>query len=221
MTRPRLLDLFCGAGGAAMGYYRAGFDVVGVDINPQPHYPFEFHRGDAMTWPLDGFDAIHASPPCQGYSPHVSSASSRWVPTLGKDEPRLIEAVRDRINLYPYVIENVYGARDEMLWPSCLCGTAFGLAIHRHRLFEVNAQPSPSSGCNRSQSARAWADERGWDYRDMTVTGKGRRAGTADRWRELLGMDWPTTQHELAEAIPPAYTEWVGAQILASMGVAA
>ena len=217
MSRPRLLDLFCGAGGAAMGYYRAGFDVVGVDISPQPHYPFEFHQGDAMTWPLDGFDAIHASPPCQGYSPHVSSRSSQWVPTLGKDEPRLIDAVRDRIDLYPYVIENVYGARDQMQWPVIVCGTTLGLAIHRHRLFEVNGRPAASTGCLRSYSAREWSREKGWDYRDMTVTGKGRRAGTADRWRELLGIDWPTTQHELAESIPPAYTEWIGSQLVRAL----
>ncbi len=276
MTRPRLLDLFCGAGGAAMGYHRAGFDVVGVDIKPQPHFPFEFHQGDAMTWPLDGFDAIHASPPCQAYSPHVSSRSSQYVPTMGKDEPQLIDAVRQRIRptrlesrvkcencddwacsihgghigehcecspcddcgeLYPpnaldeyglcpadhlgrdipYVIENVFGARDFLHWPSCLCGTAFDLPIHRHRLFEVNGRPSASSGCNRQQSAKDFAQEKGWDYRDMTVTGKGRRKGTTERWQEIMGIDWPMTQHELAESIPPAYTEWIGTQLLASM----
>ena len=136
--KPRLLDLFCGAGGAAMGYHRAGFEVVGVDIKPQPHYPFEFHQADAMTYPLEGFDAIHASPPCQGYSPHVSSESSAWAGTRGKDEPRLIGAVRERLVGHAYVIENVVGARRELRGPLLLCGTMFGLPIARHRLFEMN-----------------------------------------------------------------------------------
>ncbi len=221
--RPRLLDLFCGAGGAAMGYHRAGFDVVGVDINPQPHYPFEFHQGDAITWPLDGFDAIHASPPCQGYSPHVSSRSSQWVPTLGKDEPRLIPTVRTMLRAtgLPYVIENVFGARFELDWPIQLCGTAMGLPIHRHRLFEIRPHVFAQTPCQRRHNAKRYAEARGWDYRDMTVTGKGRRAGTTARWKEIMGIDWHMTQHELAEAIPPAYTEWIGAQLLAALKVSA
>ena len=92
MTRPVLLDLFSGAGGAAMGYHRAGFDVVGVDLVPQKHYPFEFHQADAMTYPLDGFDAIHASPPCQGYS------TMRNLPWLRhKEYPMLIEPIHKRL----------------------------------------------------------------------------------------------------------------------------
>jgi DNA (cytosine-5)-methyltransferase 1 len=220
--RPRLLDLFCGAGGAAMGYHRAGFEVVGVDINPQPHYPFEFHQVDALEYPLYGFDVVHASPPCQAYSKHVTSRSSRWVPTLGKDEPELIAATRTYISSRMYVIENVMGAQSELVAPVMLCGTMFGLPISRHRLFESNVDLWPLPGhpdCRGTAKREALA--KGWDYRDMTVTGKGRRAGTADRWRELLGIDWPTTQHELAEAIPPAYTEWIGRQLLAAIARAA
>lgn len=218
--KPRLLDLFCGAGGAAMGYHRAGFEVVGVDIKPQPHYPFEFHQADALTYPLDGFDAIHASPPCQGYSKHVSSRSSFHAGTAGKDEPRLILALRERLRPLgvPYVIENVMGAASEMVWPAFVCGTALGLPIHRHRLFEVGGAFHPSTPCDRSVVSRSYAEERGWDVRDMTVTGKGRNAGTKERWAEVMG--WPEytgTQHGLREAIPPAYTEWIGRQLLASL----
>ena len=230
MTRPRLLDLFCGAGGAAMGYHRAGFDVVGVDINPQPHYPFEFHQDDVMDVlrlpGLENYDLVHASPPCQGYSPHVSSSSSRWAGTRGKDEARLIDAVRWHLvkSGKPYVIENVVGARHELRGPALLCGTMFGLPIPRHRLFEspfLSAWDAPRHApC--SGVAKAYASDRGWDPRDMTVTGKGRHAGTKERWAEVMG--WPEyrgTQHGLREAIPPAYTEWIGAQLFRSLGLAA
>jgi len=140
--RPRLLDLFCGAGGAAMGYHRAGFEVVGVDIKPQPHYPFEFHQADAMTYPLDGFDVIHASPPCQGYS-----ALAAMHPDL--EWERLIGPVRDRLvsNGKPFVIENVETAPLRHsptlfgLHGVILCGSHFGLGVgrgylRRHRKFE-------------------------------------------------------------------------------------
>ena len=218
--RPRLLDLFCGAGGAAMGYHRAGFDVVGVDINPQPHYPFEFHQADALTYPLDGFDAIHASPPCQAYSAHVSSRSSRWAGTAGKDEPRLIQPVRARLVMsgVPYVIENVAGSRPLLHAPALLCGTMFGLPIPRHRLFETSWRIPVSSAMRHpacSGVAKRYAEQRGWDPRDMTVTGKGRHAGTTERWAEVMGWDqYAGTQHGLREAIPPSYTEWIGTQLM-------
>lgn len=220
--KPRLLDLFCCAGGAGEGYRRAGFHVTGVDIRPQPNYAGdEFHQADAMTYPLEGFDAIHASPPCQGYSTGVSSRSSRWVPTLGKDEPRLIEPLRERLQRsgVPYVIENVVGARDAMRSPFLLCGSMFGLDIARHRLFESSEFLMVPPHLKCAGIAKTAAERRGWEYRDMSVTGKGRRAGTADRWRELLGIDWHTTQRELSEAIPPAYTEFIGGYLVAALGV--
>lgn len=127
MSRPRLLDLFCKAGGAAMGYHRAGFDVVGVDIEPQPNYPFEFHQADAMTFPLDGFDAVHASPVCKLWSQVTRTAN---VPE----------------------------------------GTHVG--------------------------------------------------GYVADWRRAMGIEW-MTRDELAQAIPPAYTEWIGAHLLEAIGASA
>ncbi len=218
--RPRLLDLFCGAGGAAMGYHRAGFDVVGVDINPQPHYPFTFVRYDVTELDLasmaQDFDAIHASPPCQPYSRGVTSASSPWNDTLGRDEPALIEPMREMLRAtgLPYVIENVEGSPLDGI---TLCGSMFGLDIPRHRLIESSMfLLAPGHPACRGMAKDA-AVRRGWDYRDMSVTGKGRRAGTSDRWGKLLGIDWHPTQHQLKEAIPPAYTEWVGAQLIGSL----
>ena len=217
-----MLDLFCGAGGAATGYIEAGWTVTGVDIEPQPAYPGAFVQADAILYLaqlLAGpcpFDAIHASPPCQGYSPHVSSASSPHAGTLGRDEPKLIPAVRAALQLLPapYVIENVVGARDQLRGPVLLCGAMYGLPIPRHRLFETSFKV-PAFDVPRHPRcagiARRYAAERGWDYRDMSVTGKGRHAGTLDRWREA--MRWPGysgTQHGMREAIPPAYTAWLG-----------
>jgi DNA (cytosine-5)-methyltransferase 1 len=148
----RLLDLFCGAGGAAEGYRRAGFEVVGVDINPQPHYPFEFIQGDALRMlelcggmQLDkGFDAIHASPPCQAFTAYQRTG----VPSI--DHPDLIEIVRWllRNTGVPWVIENVTGA--PLQNPIQLCGTGFGLKVQRHRLFETNF-PLMSPGCSHGR----------------------------------------------------------------------
>lgn len=217
--KPRLLDLFCCGGGAAMGYSRAGFQVVGVDIEAQPNYPFEFVQGDAMEYLAKygaEFGLIHASPPCQGYSRHVSSRASKWVPTLGKDEPRLIAAVRTILAASgkPWVIENVMGARAEMNAGLTLCGTMFGLPICRHRLFETSFRVIQPFHPKCRGVAKAHAIAKGWEYRDMSVTGKGRRAGTSARWAQLLGVTWPMSQHQMAEAIPPAYTEYVGNEFL-------
>lgn len=130
--RPRLLDLFCGAGGASMGYHRAGFEVIGVDIKLQPHYPFKFYQADALAFPLEGYDAYHASPPCQAYS------EATPITTKSK-HPQLIRIVHDLLIKLdkPYVIENVEGARWHLENPIMLCGTMFGLDVWRHRWFEV------------------------------------------------------------------------------------
>src|SRR5215472_18476868 len=134
MTRPRLLDLFCGAGGAAMGYHRAGFDVVGIDIAPQPRYPFEFIEYDAIQvlqnlteYPGQGWDAIHASPPCQQWSAMNTAVK--------KEYPQLIGPVRELLDVIglPYVIENTERAPLVATWT--LCGTQFGLLTRRHRRF--------------------------------------------------------------------------------------
>lgn len=225
--KPRLLDLFCGAGGAAIGYRQAGFDVVGVDTRPQPGYPGTFVQGDAIEYLFDldpgSFDVIHASPPCQGYSKHVSSESSRYAGTKGKDEPRLIGATLiGMVRAAPvlgYVIENVTGAAREMPGAVLLCGTMFALPIARHRLFMVSPRVSwhlQPTHWRCSGVAKQYAESRGWDARDMTVTGKGRHSGTKDRWAEIMGWpgDVPVTQHGLREAIPPAYAHWVGLHML-------
>ncbi len=130
--KPRLLDLFCGAGGASAGYHRAGFEVVGVDIKPQPHYPFEFHQADALEFPLEGYDAYHASPPCQAYSVCTKQEQK-------KNYKKLIGSIRNRLipTGKPFVIENVLGAKLDLRANILLCGTMFGLPIHRHRIFEM------------------------------------------------------------------------------------
>lgn len=211
--KPRLLDLFCGAGGAGMGYHRAGFEVVGVDIDPQPRYPFEFHQADAMTFPLEGFDAIHASPPCQAFT-----AYRRRGAGVGDGYPNLIVDVRHRLlrTLRPYVIENVPGA--PLLNPIQLCGSGVGLDVRRHRLFESN-QPLWALPC-----VHGWQTPR---FQPATNRANLRRTVEVGVWRiplsaqqAAMGIDWMTLE-ELTEAIPPAYTEHIGGQLLAAIGAAA
>lgn len=221
MKKPILLDLFCGAGGAGMGYHRAGFDVVGLDLKPQPNYPFEFIQGDAVDFSFEGFDAIHASPPCQGYSHSTSSIgrSKTTGGTLGALEPRLIHIIRNRMleAEVPYVIENVRAAWDEMSDPIQLCGTMFGLHLARHRLFETNFQINAPPHPKCYGKAAAYCKSKGWDPHDASIAGKGNGVGTGDHWRELMGIDWYMSRHEAREAIPPTYTEYIGKHLMTQL----
>jgi DNA (cytosine-5)-methyltransferase 1 len=215
-ARPRLLDLFCGAGGAAVGYHWAGFDVVGVDNRPQPNYPFEFHQADAMTFPLDGFDAVHASPPCQAYSP-----GARMRTGTTKDHPRLIEPVRDRLcaSGAAYVIENVPEAPLEQ--PVILCGSHFGLEVRRHRGFEANFPMLVPSCTHLFQPVVVGVYG---DHPEDSVIRKGHpaiRARSVEHAQAAMGIKWMTEWTELKEAIPPAYTEHIGYYLLAEVAVRA
>ena len=201
-----------------MGYHRAGFDVVGVDIKPQPHYPFEFLRADAvagmermiaggtMEWKsLSFFDAIHASPPCQAYS----SATKAWGRT--EEHPDVYAVVRRQLVVsgLPWVIENVIGAPYHH--GVILCGSMFGLEVQRHRMFETSHLILMDMQCQHTG-------------RSLTVTGhspywwaQGERiqATTADI-NAAMGIDW-MNRREIVQAIPPAYTEWIGHQLMAHL----
>jgi len=204
--RPRLLDLFSGAGGCAVGYDRAGFDVTGVDIVPQPRYPFRHIVADALTFPLDGFDVIHASPPCQAYS-----ITQRLTGRI--DHPDLVAPLRERLRAsgVPYIIENVVGA--PLVDPFMLCGTMFGLRVFRHRLFESNVWlmafphlPHRSHGASVKYG----------DYVSVYGHDAGPCRGvkrSQTLWPAAMGIAW-MNRAELAQAIPPAYTEWLGSRML-------
>jgi DNA (cytosine-5)-methyltransferase 1 len=197
-NRPRILDLMCGAGGASVGYALAGFEVVGVDIVEQPNYPFEFHRADALTFPLDGFDVIHASPPCQ-----FRTAYRRRRAHV-RPAPNLIPAIRERLLEagVPYVIENVEGARDELREPIMLCGSMFGLDVRRHRLFECSV-PLKAPSCNHpAQTPRFAPATNRTNLRSTVEIGVWRIP--LEVQRRAMGISWMTLA-ELSQAIPPAY----------------
>jgi DNA (cytosine-5)-methyltransferase 1 len=206
--RPRLLDLFCGEGGAAYGYALAGFDVAGVDIKPQPRYPFEFHQADATTWPLDGYDAVHASPPCQDHSSTKSFAGPRHG--TGWMLPATIE--RLAVSGLLYVVENVEGA--DMPGSLTLCGSEFGLGaegrtLKRHRRFVSNVFLMGAGGCTCSGRPI------GGVYGHGAQRGRGYGyAKTAAA--EAMGMPW-ATRDGLSQAIPPAYTRFIGDQLMAHL----
>jgi DNA (cytosine-5)-methyltransferase 1 len=193
----RALDLFCCAGGASEGLRRAGFNVVGVDIDPQPQYPFEFHQADALTFPLDGFDFIWASPPCQAFT--VAQRIRKNV------HPDLVAPIRERLKLSGnlYCIENVPNA--PLIEPIQLCGAMFGLQTYRHRLFECSfpiEQPEHPKHVNKNaKMGRPIADGE-----FIQVVGNFSNIEFA---RDAMQIDW-MTGNTLREAIPPAYSEYIG-----------
>jgi DNA (cytosine-5)-methyltransferase 1 len=214
VSRPKALDLFCGAGGVSIGLDRAGFDVTGVDIKPQPRYRGgTFVQADAMTFPLNGFDFIWASPPCQHYSNSTPTGRRESHPDLVSATRRCLEAQGA-----PWAMENVPGA--PMRHGVVLCGAAFGLIVvgeggtklhlKRHRLIEPSFPLlSPPCGCGR-------ADMKITVVGDGTPSGPRKRLGRNQReWekREVMGIDW-MNRRELAQAIPPAYAEFIGRQAM-------
>lgn len=213
--RPRLLDLFCGAGGSAMGYHRAGFDVSGVDIVPQKRFPFTFVQGDALEYLAKHgkeFDAIHASPPCQAYSVNMRHLSG--------PAPMLIEPCRQLLaeTGKPWIIENVEGApleTESTLFGKhgvMLCGSQFGMNIWRHRLFETSFAVATPGSCRHGNAPlnphRASSRDR------MRL--KFGRVDLEKIWRAEIGVPW-MSKHEGRQAIPPAYTEYIGKQLLLAM----
>jgi DNA (cytosine-5)-methyltransferase 1 len=212
--RPLALDLFCKAGGASMGLHRAGFDVIGVDIEPQPRYPFTFVQADALRPPFDltRFAFIWSSPPCQAYTVSRTRAKVR------KEHPDLVAPVREMLTAagVPFVIENVPGA--PLQTGIMLCGSMFGLGaigddgvwrqLARHRYFETSwPMLSPPCNCDSREKIGVYGNGGGWSNRyDPNRRGY---KGNVREARDALGMPWATIA-ELSQAIPPAYSEFIG-----------
>lgn len=209
MSRPRALDLFCRAGGASEGLRRAGFDVTGVDIEPQCEYPFTFVQGDALTFDLAGFDVIWASPKCQAFTAY------KRRPGHVREVENQIPAVRERLAAsgVPYVIENVPGA--PLIDPVVLCGSMFGLDVRRHRCFEASfIIPAPS--CNHAaQTPRFPCATNRTNLRSTVEVGVYRIPLATQR--AAMGIDWMSLGN-LSQAVPPAYAEYIGRAALRATG---
>lgn len=224
----RLLDLFCRAGGAAVGYHRAGFDVTGVDVEPMHDvYPFTFIQGDAIEYVYEHgheYDAIHASPPCQDRI--AITAGNRKRPGWSDTHVNLVPPVRAALGAVralrpmPTVIE--CGVGRHLRRDVRLCGEMFGLAVTRHRWFEIDGAhvPDPPHIPHRGY-VRGW---RHGVYRDgpyFAVYGEGGGKGTVAEWQIAMGIHWTDDRRDLAEAIPPAYTEHIGRALHAALTIPA
>jgi DNA (cytosine-5)-methyltransferase 1 len=205
-----LLDLFCGVGGASVGYHQAGFEVFGVDLKHGKRYPYTYLRADVLDVLRDEeylqqFDVIHASPPCQTHSitKHLRNAqgkSTSKVDLIPETRAALIASGK------PYIIENVIGS--PLIDPIMLCGSAFGLKVRRHRIFESN-MPLKGTVCNHKEQGRPIGVY--GSLRDEIPKG-GKTAESIDEARQAMGMPWAIWS-ELVEAIPPAYTKYLGEQL--------
>jgi hypothetical protein len=219
MNTPRLLDLFCGAGGAGVGYHRAGFEVVGVDINPQLDYPYTCVITDALDYLANHwrhFDAIHASPPCQASSALTKGTNQgRTYLNLIPETRRLLKATG-----LPTIIENVQGS--DLRRDMTLCGEMFGLEVIRHRYFELDGFDfTPPTHKPHRGRVRGWRHGTYYNGPYLAVYGEGGGKGSVPEWQAAMGIDWTYDRKAIAEAIPPAYTEFIGTQLLDALEVAA
>ena len=205
----KIIDLFCGAGGAAMGLHRAFPDaeIIGVDINPQPRYPFNFVQADALTFPIGGYDFFWASPPCQAHS-RLRGIDGRWYDDF--IQPIRMRFDAEVVSGKPTVIENVVGA--PLINPIVLCGSMFkGLGVWRHRVFECSffvRQPD----CNhKSVPLPVDVTGTGGPCYTRTTPGGGihRKPKNMEQAKAVMGIDW-MVRREITQAIPPAYSEYIG-----------
>ena len=234
MIRPKILELFCGVGGAAAGYHEAGFDIYGVDIEEQPDFPFTFCLGDAIsvlsrligggsvtfkrpdgtseTLRIDDFAAIHTSPPCQASCTLTKGTNS------GNEYLNLIPATRALLALFqgPTVIENVQGS--DLRRDFTLCGEMFGLGVIRHRYFEVSGF-TPLTLTHKKHRGRVsgWRHGEWFDGPYFAVYGEGGGKGTVAQWQTAMGIHWTDNRKSIAEAIPPQYARFIGGQIMARL----
>ena len=220
-SKPRLLDAFCRKGGASAGYIRAGFDVTGIDIEDHSDgYPGSFVIGDAVQYIADHgheYDAIHSSPPCQANI--AITAGNRGRPGWADDHVNLIPDTRAALESTgrPWIIEN--GPSEQLRPDLVLCGLMFGLCVFRHRYFEVSGWRAiaPQHITHSGHRVSGWRHGIRYDGDMFAVYGDGGGKGTLTDWQRAMGIDWMTEKKDLAEAIPPAYTEYIGKQLLASL----